>query len=132
MSTPVLERAELFQRAMEHADAVQKEMYVFEDRERQSGAPAATLALRPEGTAGKTSVFFFFFIDLALSASTFFLFTTYYLDFAGIVRALVDAGALSHPFRVAYTGPMFRRERAQKGRFREVGFTSLQDCYQTV
>lgn len=45
--TPVLERLEVFQRALgEATDVVQKEMYAFEDR------GGRRVALRPEGTAG--------------------------------------------------------------------------------
>jgi histidyl-tRNA synthetase len=45
--TPVLERQEVFQRALgEGTDVVQKEMYAFEDR------GGRRVALRPEGTAG--------------------------------------------------------------------------------
>jgi len=45
--TPLLERAELFERSIgDTTDVVQKEMYVFEDR------GGRRVALRPEGTAG--------------------------------------------------------------------------------
>lgn len=45
--TPILERQEVFQRALgEGTDVVQKEMYAFEDR------GGRRVALRPEGTAG--------------------------------------------------------------------------------
>ena len=44
---PVVEHTELFKRSIgEVTDIVEKEMYVFEDRNGES------LALRPEGTAG--------------------------------------------------------------------------------
>ena len=45
--TPILERTDVFQRALgEGTDVVQKEMYAFEDR------GGRRIALRPEGTAG--------------------------------------------------------------------------------
>ena len=44
VETPIVEQAEVFQRAMEKSTAVNKEMYIL----KSSGEP---LALRPEGTA---------------------------------------------------------------------------------
>src|ERR1051326_4088605 len=84
---PVLERVELYQRTSgETSDIVEKQMYVFADRDEEG----TMIALRPEGTAG-----------------------------AG--RAYIDAGLdRSDPEqRFYYTGPMFRRERPQKGRYRQ-------------
>ena len=84
---PVVERAELFQRTSgETSDIVEKQMYVFADRDEAE----TMIALRPEGTAGA-------------------------------VRAYIDAGLdRSDPEqRFYYTGPMFRRERPQKGRYRQ-------------
>ena len=81
---PVLEKTELFARAMGDAtDVVEKEMYTFEDRN------GDLLSLRPEGTAG-------------------------------VVRAVLQNGLLyAAPIRLWYMGPMFRRERPQKGRTRQ-------------
>src|SRR5690242_2878856 len=84
---PVAERAELFQRTSgETSDIVEKQMYVFADRDEAE----TMIALRPEGTAGA-------------------------------VRAYIDAGLdRSDPEqRFYYSGPMFRRERPQKGRYRQ-------------
>ena len=83
--TPVLEAAELFQRAVgEETDIVGKEMYSFEDRD------GARLTLRPEATASA-------------------------------VRAYVEHRMWERPglTRLYYMGPMFRRERPQKGRYRQ-------------
>ncbi|MGH9520495.1 MAG: ATP phosphoribosyltransferase regulatory subunit, partial [Terriglobales bacterium] len=83
--TPVLEAAELFQRAVgEETDIVGKEMYSFEDRD------GAKLTLRPEATASA-------------------------------VRAYVEHRMWELPglTRLYYMGPMFRRERPQKGRYRQ-------------
>lgn len=90
---PILEKTELFRRSIgEATDIVEKEMYTFEDRDsRSSEATDATkLTLRPEGTAG-------------------------------VVRAYVEAEMYkSEPSRkLYYMGPMFRRERPQKGRMRQ-------------
>lgn len=82
--TPVLEKTELFERAIgDTTDVVEKEMYTFEDR------GGDTLSLRPEGTAS-------------------------------VVRALLQHGMLyGAPLRLWYMGPMFRRERPQRGRTRQ-------------
>jgi histidyl-tRNA synthetase len=94
---PIVEKTQLFSRSIgETTDIVEKEMYTFEDREqRDSGgsgtAPARQrLTLRPEGTAG-------------------------------VVRAYIEAEMFkTEPVRkLYYTGPMFRRERPQKGRMRQ-------------
>jgi len=84
MRTPLVEPTELFVRGVgETTDIVEKEMYVFEDRNGDS------LALRPEATAG-------------------------------IVRAAIEHNFLYNgPLRVWTSGPMFRYERPQKGRYRQ-------------
>jgi histidyl-tRNA synthetase len=90
---PVLEKTELFSRSIgETTDIVEKEMYTFEDRDARAGenAEGTKLTLRPEGTAG-------------------------------VVRAYVEAEMYKvEPVRkLYYLGPMFRRERPQKGRMRQ-------------
>jgi len=90
---PILEKTELFSRSIgETTDIVEKEMYTFEDRDSRSTEPAESmkLTLRPEGTAG-------------------------------VVRAYIEADMFkSEPVRkLYYVGPMFRRERPQKGRMRQ-------------
>jgi histidyl-tRNA synthetase len=98
---PILEKTELFSRSIgESTDIVEKEMYTFEDRDswledpkegrRTDRAPARGLTLRPEGTAG-------------------------------VVRAYVESEMYKiEPVRkLYYIGPMFRRERPQKGRMRQ-------------
>ncbi|HYC37586.1 MAG TPA: histidine--tRNA ligase [Usitatibacter sp.] len=82
--TPIVEPTALFVRGLgEVTDIVEKEMYVFEDRNGES------LALRPEATAG-------------------------------IVRSAIEHNFLYNgPLRVWTTGPMFRYERPQKGRYRQ-------------
>ncbi len=85
--TPILEKAEVFQRAVgESSDIVHKEMYAFKDRDKKQ----TYLTLRPENTAS-------------------------------VVRALLQAGMLDakHDEKHFYIGPMFRRERPQKGRYRQ-------------
>jgi histidyl-tRNA synthetase len=90
---PILEKTELFSRSIgETTDIVEKEMYTFEDRDSRSVEPAEStkLTLRPEGTAG-------------------------------VVRAYIEAEMFkTEPVRkLYYMGPMFRRERPQKGRMRQ-------------
>ena len=83
--TPVLEEAQLFIRGVgETTDIVEKEMYLFEDRDKKM------VCLRPENTAG-------------------------------VVRALLQHGKIRPDMdeRVYYFGQMFRRERPQKGRYRQ-------------
>ncbi|HEV8723541.1 MAG TPA: histidine--tRNA ligase [Candidatus Binatia bacterium] len=90
---PILEKTELFSRSIgETTDIVEKEMYTFEDRDSRGGDTMETtkLTLRPEGTAG-------------------------------VVRAYVESEMYKiEPVRkLYYMGPMFRRERPQKGRMRQ-------------
>ena len=90
---PVLEKTELFTRSIgENTDIVEKEMYTFEDRDSRApeGAETGRLTLRPEGTAG-------------------------------VVRAYIESEMFKvEPVRkLYYLGPMFRRERPQKGRMRQ-------------
>jgi histidyl-tRNA synthetase len=83
--TPVIEATALFARGVgEETDIVTKEMYTFEDRDRES------LTLRPEATAGVVR--------------------------AAIEHSLYNLGGIQ---RLYYIGPMFRRERPQKGRYRQ-------------
>lgn len=90
---PIVEKTELFSRSIgETSDIVEKEMYTFEDRDSRGGeaGEATKLTLRPEGTAG-------------------------------VVRAYVESEMYKvEPVRkLYYMGPMFRRERPQKGRMRQ-------------
>jgi histidyl-tRNA synthetase len=97
-----LEKTELFSRSIgEATDIVEKEMYTFADRDSRSAdmSEATKLTLRPEGTAG-------------------------------VVRAYVEAEIYkSEPVRkLYYMGPMFRRERPQRGRtrqFHQIGAEAL-------
>ncbi len=81
---PIVEKTELFKRSIgEVTDIVEKEMYTFDDRNKDS------LTLRPEGTAG-------------------------------CLRACLEHGLLHNQVhRLWYSGPMFRHERPQKGRYRQ-------------
>ena len=89
--TPVIEDLRLFQRSVgEDTDIVSKEMFAWEDRARAESEKGQWLALRPENTAG-------------------------------VVRAYIEHKLWEQPGlqRFYYIGPQFRRERPQKGRYRQ-------------
>ncbi|HEV2991767.1 MAG TPA: histidine--tRNA ligase [Candidatus Angelobacter sp.] len=89
--TPVIEDLQLFRRSVgEETDIVSKEMFSWEDRGRAASEKGQWLALRPENTAG-------------------------------VVRAYIEHKLWERPGlqRFYYIGPQFRRERPQKGRYRQ-------------
>jgi histidyl-tRNA synthetase len=89
--TPVFEATELFARGVgEETDIVSKEMYTWEDRGRADSDKGQSLTLRPENTAGVVRAY--------------------------IEHKLGDTGMLQKLF---YIGPQFRRERPQRGRYRQ-------------
>ena len=88
--TPIFEATELFARGVgEETDIVSKEMYTWEDRGRAESDKGQSLTLRPENTAGVVRAY--------------------------IEHKLWDRG-LS---KLYYIGPQFRRERPQRGRYRQ-------------
>jgi histidyl-tRNA synthetase len=88
--TPIFESTELFARGVgEETDIVSKEMFTWEDRGRAESDKGQSLTLRPEATAG-------------------------------IVRAYIEHKLGDRGINKLYCiGPMFRRERPQKGRYRQ-------------
>jgi histidyl-tRNA synthetase len=89
--TPVLEDTSLFSRAVgDETDIVSKEMFTWDDRARAASEKPQSLTLRPENTAGVVR--------------------------AVIEHKLVETGALQ---KLYYIGPQFRRERPQRGRYRQ-------------
>jgi histidyl-tRNA synthetase len=89
--TPIFESTELFSRGVgEETDIVSKEMFTFEDKARAQSEKTQSLTLRPENTAG-------------------------------VVRAYIehDLGRSGLLQKLYYIGPQFRRERPQKGRYRQ-------------
>src|SRR2546429_6528841 len=88
--TPIFEETALFARSVgEETDIVAKEMYTWEDRGRAASEKGQSLTLRPEATAG-------------------------------IVRAYIEHKLGDRGLNKLYCiGPMFRRERPQKGRYRQ-------------
>jgi len=89
--TPIFEDTGLFARSVgEDTDIVAKEMYTWEDRARAQSEKAQSLTLRPENTAGVVRAY--------------------------IEHKLGESGQLQ---KLYYIGPQFRRERPQKGRYRQ-------------
>jgi histidyl-tRNA synthetase len=88
--TPIFEATELFARSVgEETDIVSKEMYTWEDRGRAQSDKGQSLTLRPENTAGVVRAY--------------------------IEHKMWDRGLV----KLYYIGPQFRRERPQKGRYRQ-------------
>ena len=89
--TPLFEDTALFARGVgEETDIVSKEMYTWEDRARAQSEKTQSLTLRPENTAGVVRAY--------------------------IEHGLGESGQLQ---KLYYIGPQFRRERPQKGRYRQ-------------
>jgi histidyl-tRNA synthetase len=88
--TPIFESTELFARGVgEDTDIVSKEMFTWEDRGRAESDKGQSLTLRPENTAG-------------------------------VVRAYIEHKLWDRGLnKLYYIGPQFRRERPQKGRYRQ-------------
>jgi histidyl-tRNA synthetase len=89
--TPIFESTELFARGVgEETDIVSKEMFTWDDRGRAESDRGQSLTLRPENTAG-------------------------------VVRAYIEHKLWERPGvqKLYYIGPQFRRERPQKGRYRQ-------------
>ncbi len=89
--TPIFEDTGLFARGVgEETDIVSKEMFTWEDRARAASEKPQMLTLRPENTAG-------------------------------VVRAYIEhkLGETGQLQKLYYIGPQFRRERPQKGRYRQ-------------
>jgi histidyl-tRNA synthetase len=88
--TPIFESTELFARGVgEETDIVSKEMFTWEDRGRAESDRGQSLTLRPENTAG-------------------------------VVRAYIEHKLWDRGLnKLFYIGPQFRRERPQKGRYRQ-------------
>ena len=84
LMTPIFESSELFKKPLgEHSDVVLKEMYTFNDRNKDE------ITLRPEYTTP-------------------------------MIRAAISNSLLNNlPAKFFGTGQMFRRERPQKGRYRQ-------------
>ena len=92
---PIFETTDLFARSVGlETDIVSKEMYTFgvgfDPDSIEESLPGKTISLRPEATAS-------------------------------VVRAYIEHGMQTLPGNVKlyYMGPMFRRERPQKGRYRQ-------------
>lgn len=103
--TPIFELTELFARGVgETTDIVEKEMYTFQDKGKRS------LTLRPEGTAGVVRAY----VEHKLYASP-----QSGVQGAGRSTPQSGGGVVLPVSRLYYTGPFFRYERPQAGRFRQ-------------
>src|ERR1051326_5723398 len=88
--TPIFEDTQLFSRSVgQETDIVSKEMYTWTDQGRAQSDKRQSLTLRPENTAGVWRAY--------------------------IEHKLWDRGLN----KLFYIGPQFRRERPQKGRYRQ-------------
>src|SRR5207237_9638089 len=96
--TPIFEETQLFARSVgEETDMVWKEMYTWDDRGRGQSEKGQSLTLRPENTAG-------------------------------VVRAYIEHNLWDRGLnKLYYIGPQFRRERPQKGRYRQVYQNGAED-----
>jgi histidyl-tRNA synthetase len=89
--TPIFEDTALFARGVgEETDIVSKEMFTWEDKARAQSEKSQLLTLRPENTAGVVRAY--------------------------IEHQMAKSGGLQ---KLYYIGPQFRRERPQKGRYRQ-------------
>src|SRR5579885_499278 len=88
--TPIFEETQLFASGVgEETDIVSKEMYTWMDQGRAESDKGQSLTLRPENTAG-------------------------------VVRAYIEHNLQARGLnKLFYIGPQFRRERPQKGRYRQ-------------
>src|ERR1044072_1808621 len=88
--TTIFEDTQLFARGVgEETDIVSKEMYTWTDQGRAESDKRQSLTLRPENTAG-------------------------------VVRAYIEHDLQARGLnKLYYIGPQFRRERPQKGRYRQ-------------
>src|ERR1044071_1833115 len=88
--TPIFEDTQLFSRSVgQETDIVSKEMYTWTDQGRAQSDKRQSLTLRPENTAG-------------------------------VVRAYIEHKLWDRGLnKLYYIGPQFRRERPQKGRYRQ-------------
>lgn len=115
--TPIFELTELFARGVgETTDIVEKEMYTFQDKGGRS------LTLRPEGTAGVVRAY----VEHKLYASPQSV--SYSGSRSGPLSGSYSvsgsgpqsgSGIVLPVSRLYYTGPFFRYERPQAGRFRQ-------------
>jgi histidyl-tRNA synthetase len=130
--TPVFEETDLFARSIgADTDVVGKEMYTFTDRDESS------VSLRPEATASVVRKEMYTFLDPPRDLDPLprppeptrplsDLMPREVISLrpeatASVVRAYIEHGMHTLPGNVKlyYAGPMFRRERPQKGRYRQ-------------
>jgi histidyl-tRNA synthetase len=120
--TPIFEDTELFARSIGgDTDVVSKEMYTFRD---SLDFEELVHPLVEEGTLNLNEID----ADLEISTSQLLDFVAQFEQItlrpeatASVVRAYIEHGMHTRPGdqKLYYIGPMFRRERPQKGRYRQ-------------
>jgi histidyl-tRNA synthetase len=107
--SPIFEPTELFARSIgADTDVVGKEMYTFSD---QSTPTASTSSTEDQGVSGSSAIQSSSGASISLRPEAT----------ASVCRAYIEHSMqqLPQPVKLYYIGPMFRRERPQKGRYRQ-------------
>jgi histidyl-tRNA synthetase len=120
--TPIFEATELFARGVgEDTDIVSKEMYTWEDRARTSLAAGSDAGLiTGVGFGGGSAPGAGFSDGTGHGAGRGQMLTLRPENTAGVVRAYIEHKLWDRGLsKLYYIGPQFRRERPQKGRYRQ-------------
>jgi histidyl-tRNA synthetase len=117
--TPIFESTELFARGVgEETDIVSKEMFTWEDKQRLNSQEVARLAQAGMSMPGTK-----FPADIAAKSGQHYYAQSLTLrpeNTAGVVRAYIEHKLWDRGLnKLFYIGPQFRRERPQKGRYRQ-------------
>ena len=113
--TPIFEETALFARGVgEETDIVAKEMYTWEDRRDRPRTAREALGTEPIGESATLSM------GAAALGGRGQSLTLRPENTAGVVRAYIRAQIWDRGLnKLYYIGPQFRRERPQKGRYRQ-------------
>jgi len=121
--TPIFEATELFARGVgEETDIVAKEMFTWEDRARTwmdqlAGFEEAVKRARQDHSLDNVKLYEEFFAPSSYKGQSLTLRPE---NTAGIVRAYIEHKMWDRGLNKFFSiGPMFRRERPQKGRYRQ-------------
>jgi histidyl-tRNA synthetase len=124
--TPIFESTELFARGVgEETDIVAKEMYTWEDRARNFSDWALDLLERVQETLGVSMLEALKYVNSSKAQIEADKWKSQSLTLrpentAGVVRAYIEHNLGERGLnKLYYIGPQFRRERPQKGRYRQ-------------
>jgi len=124
--TPIFEETQLFARSVgEETDIVSKEMYTWEDKARSFPEWALELLDRVQGTLGGSKLEALNYIASSRAEIEADRWKAQSLTLrpentAGVVRAYIEHKLWDRGLnKLYYIGPQFRRERPQKGRYRQ-------------